>query len=95
MAFSYSSTLASDKDKVRALIGDIAQINSENLLEDEEIEGWLQEYNNDISKAAAFCMRTISSNSAKLQILKDRTAGAMTESDWSRELDRKALELIG
>lgn len=95
MAFSYSSSLTSDKDKVRLLIGDNYQddINSNYLLEDEEIQGWLNRYNS-IDQAAAYCLRSISTNMDNLVILRDRAAGEITISELINELESKATNLL-
>jgi len=96
MAFSYSSSLAGDKDKVRLLIGDNYEddINSNHLLEDEEIQGWLNRYTS-IDQAAGYCLKSISTNMDSLVILRDRAAGEITIRELIDAYEEKARALLG
>lgn len=81
MAWSYDPTNLQDspKDQIRLLIGDT--IDSDPLLQDEEIQFYIEQYPNDISRAALAGVNVIIT---RICSTPDYTLGPYSESNGNR-----------
>lgn len=83
MSVTYDSSLPTDKDRVRLLIGDTDTDNA--LLEDEEINGLIGSAAT-VYETIPLCLFSIAHDPRKIQILRENTGGGLEIEEWAKLL---------
>lgn len=98
MTWSFTDTLTTDKDKVRALSGDV--LTTDQQVSDEFITGYLSMFGNVFRTAAAVCRHLAAKYSrqvsqARDDLRKDLSDRATAYAARAKELDEQASSAVG
>jgi len=87
-SFSYDSSLGTDMDFLRMMIGDVNTLYR--YFYDEELDEILDRSQNNIEKARGECFTILANDPDRLMLTKDGTAGAFTLLSLMRLYARRA-----